>query len=674
MRTVTLLIFIFMFFHASGQFVEPKFGKIEISDLAMTSYEKDTSASALMLFNSGNTYFSLDSDQEFQFNFDKHYQIKIFRKSAFDLADVSFKLYQKGNSKETISNIKAFTYNLVNGKIEKTKLENNKIFKTFEGNYLNIKFAFPDVKEGSIIELSYTITSNLFYNLLGWNFQYSIPALWSQYVYEIPEYFTYRESSKGYLPFVVSKKEDKNMSFIIPAQKVVTVGNVARNTPDLPQTIKARSVKTTLAVKDVPAFIPEPNIDCENNYIQSLEFELSSIQFPGQIPKNYTQSWESVNTEMKDDEDFGFLLRTSGFISDTVKLIAKDAPDEMEVAKRIYNYVQNRMKWDGRYSIWSLDGLRKPYNDRIGNSSEINLLLTLMLQTAGLKANPVMFSTRENGIANSYYPTISKFNSVLTKVDVGGNTYLLDATIRNCPFGMLPANDINGKGRVVNTESGDWIDLDTREKYKEYKHYALAIDEAGKLTGTITGKYEGYAGIYIRNILDAEKTSDDYTRKLQENIKGLTITKYSVSDRENKYKPLVDTLNVEISDHTDLIGEKILFSPLLFEKIERNRYTLEERKYPVNYNYPISESYTFEYRLPSGYQVESLPAPAEHKLADNSIIVSYKVSSNGDRIQVEYKREINKILFLPEEYKRLKDLYDQIVKTHSEPVILKKSI
>lgn len=96
--------------------------------------------------------------------------------------------------------------------------------------------------------------------------------------------------------------------------------------------------------------------------------------------------------------------------------------------------------------------------------------------------------------------------------------------------------------------------------------------------------------------------------------------------------------------------------------------------YPVNYNYPISETYEFDYTLPEGYQVESLPKSISFKLPDNSISIRYSLQNTDNKIKVLYTRNINKILFLPDEYKNLKELYDQIVKKHSEQVILKKIV
>lgn len=674
MKHLLIVVFLLNSFPLAAQFNKPKFGDIEISDLQMSVYAKDTTAEALVLFDDGNSSFNLNSNREFQILYERHFRIKIFKKSAADLADITLKLYQKGNYKESLSGFKGMTYNLVNGKIVKTKLTNDMVFETKDKRYTIKKIAFPEVREGSIIEFSYTILSDLLYNFRGWVFQYDYPALWSQYSYVIPEYFSYRRSAKGYLDFDVNIAKEGTKNFIVHYEAEVVPGIGGGRTPTQNYNLEASTNVFVLGVKDVPAFISEPDIDCEENYLQSVEFELNSIKMPDQPLQVYTSSWETVNNEMDTDEDFGNLLKSGAFISDTLAFICKGASSDLEKAIRIYYYVQNRMKWNGDYSLWSEKGLKKPYIDRIGNTSEINLLLTLMLRNAGLMANPVLFSTRENGIPFTYLPTISKFNSVLTQLEVGGKIYLLDPVNKYCPFGILPPPDLNTRGRVINNRGGDWVSLEPAEKYSETKEYNLEITADGSLKGTVTGSYDGYAGVAYRYLLSFENSLDDYFRKMQENEKGLTITSYSIADRFNPSKPLSDTMKIEVDDHIEFIGDKILFNPMLFEQIEKNRYTLEQRNYPVNYSYPSSRKYVFNYSLPEGYQVEFLPKSGVYSLPDNSISFSYSLQNIGNKIKIEYFQDIKKILFLPEEYQNLKKIYDQIMNKQAEQIMIKKTL
>ena len=669
MRTLFCFFFLSSVAFSYGQFKAPKFGKIDPSELSMTRYDKDTAAGALILFDDGNSYFETTSDGNFQIIFERHCRIKIFKKTAFNLANINIRLAQTNAGKEALSSFKAATFNVENGKMVQIKLEKDNIFEENAKNYTLNKFTFPQIKEGSIIEFSYTIKSDFLYNFRGWVFQHSYPALWCQYKSSIPEYFDYRQSSKGYLAYTLNKETQANTSFSFYTEYLTSGGGPSRRVRNM---VQATTKDHLYAISDVPAFKSEPNIDCDGNYIQSIDFELSSIQFPGSIRRPYTESWESVNRKLIEDEGFGKLLKTNGFIKDSVNLICKDKTSDLEKASAIYSYVQHSMKWNGYYSFLASNGLKKAYQEHKGNSAEINILLTLMLQNAGLNANLVVFSTRDNGIATMFFPTITKFNSVLAKLTIDGKIYLLDACSEFSPLGVLPVNDINGKGRVVDDVNGGWVELTANTDYKEYKNYQLKINADGTFTGTILSSYKGYGAMAYRQALRKVKSNDELIRKMQENQKGLSINGYDISNRYNIDQDINDSLNVTIKDNAEIIGDKILFTPLLYETIKKNIYTLEDRKYPVNYNYPISEIYIFEYTIPEGYQVESLPKSIRFKLPDNSISVSCILENTGDKISIMYKRDITKMLFLPDEYLNLKEFYNQIVKTHSEKIILKK--
>jgi hypothetical protein len=67
------------------------------------------------------------------------------------------------------------------------------------------------------------------------------------------------------------------------------------------------------------------------------------------------------------------------------------------------------------------EGVKKAYKDKTGNVAEINLMLTAMLRYAGLNANPVLVSTRSNGIA--IFPNRTAFNYVIAAVENGSSYY-----------------------------------------------------------------------------------------------------------------------------------------------------------------------------------------------------------------------------------------------------------
>ena len=68
---------------------------------------------------------------------------------------------------------------------------------------------------------------------------------------------------------------------------------------------------------------------------------------------------------------------------------------------------------------------------KIGNAADINLLLVAMLNKAGIEANPVILSTRENGFIAMAHPSLSDCNYVVARAVVDGKQILLDATEPN---------------------------------------------------------------------------------------------------------------------------------------------------------------------------------------------------------------------------------------------------
>ena len=88
-----------------------KFGKVSVEELEMKVYQPDTSASAIILYESG--YYDAINHQ-----FIQHKRVKILKKEGYFMADNKFYATHKGS-------IKGITFNLVDGKIVESKLNKN---------------------------------------------------------------------------------------------------------------------------------------------------------------------------------------------------------------------------------------------------------------------------------------------------------------------------------------------------------------------------------------------------------------------------------------------------------------------------------------------------------------------------------------------------------------------
>jgi hypothetical protein len=294
MRQAIFIFFSVTFFYANGQVDEPKFGKIPKEILDFNHLEIDSSAAAVKLFDFGVSSLNYVQSTGWQLEFTRHMAIKVVSKDGYDWANHEVSLYHDGGSKERISQIKGYTYNLDKGKYVKTKLEKSSIFDEETNEYWDkIKIAMPEVKEGAILEIQYRVTSDFWFNFRAWQFQSSIPVLHSEYLTIIPQYFTYRKFSQGYFPLFINETEQQNKTITLTSTQ--RTGSYATQSKLQTQNVSYRETRNKLAAKNIPAMKDETFVSSLKNYVLKVDFELQSTQFPGSSVKDYRNTWESLN-------------------------------------------------------------------------------------------------------------------------------------------------------------------------------------------------------------------------------------------------------------------------------------------------------------------------------------------------------------------------------------------
>jgi transglutaminase-like putative cysteine protease len=674
MKKIALLATIVLFISLAGIYAQKqkiKFGSVPKSDLEMTKYDLDTSAGAVILSDIGKSWFDYLQDKGFQIVFTRHVRIKILDKREYDWADGEIAVYHSNNNEEKVIQLKGITFNLENGKIVKSKLDKNSKFTEKKNDYWNIeKFTMPNVKEGSVLDILYSVKSDFPFNFREWYFQYSIPVIYSEYTTFIPEYYSYKILTKGY--HNVNLAENKSYpGNITLTSKSRSSGNVTQTSFNQ-NTISFTNYTKVWIAENVPALKSEPYMTTIDNYRTAIEFELRRIDVPGFYYKDYTKDWETINKELLDHEYFGKQLERKGLVKDIADEISSRYKSEQEKMIAALEYVKDNVKWNNLHSIFSSRSLKNALDNHSGNCADINLLLVLLLKELGIDSEPLILSTRENGIIHPAQLMISKFNYLVAYAKIGSKEYLLDATEEKCPFYMLPKRCINGSGRLVRTENSDWIDLKTDMPYKYASIAILTINNDGELEGSITKIRENYAALDLRKGIAAETSQDKFIENLENDFKGLDITKFEFINLDSIYKPISERYEVAISDYIEEAGNLLYFNPLLEERIKENPFKLEDRKFPVDYGYPHEYKYTLQFIIPEGYTVDEVPESIKLTLPDKAAEFKYSAIQQDNSIQIGTELIIKKSQFVQTEYSRLKEFYDKVIAKQGEHIVLKK--
>jgi len=595
-----------------------KFGKVSMEELEMKVYDLDTSAPAVILYESG--YYDAVNHQ-----FIQHKRIKILKKEGYFMADNKFYATSQGV-------IKGKTYNLENGEVVESKLQNSSIYreKLWEYNYI-YNVAMPDVKVGSILDIEFKYDGFPYI----WYFQWSVPVVKSECELADSKYVTFRKQVGG----------------IIRPEKVGYNHWIAR---------------------DVPAFIEEPYLSSDKNYRARVEFDISDLHFPNRRTKEFAYSWRSVNNLLEKNKYFGqALIWPNGFLNKYVKTIEANTTTETEKVKMAVEMIKSLMEFDGRERILiSRDNLSEVFNEKSGSSADINLMLIALLQKLKIEVYPLVMSTRDNGMLHPVHPSLWKLNYVLAYAKVEGVFIPLDATSNKLSYKMLPKRCLNYSGQVMDSEGTFKVSLVPQKKFARRIYFDLVLDENMSLAGKVSYKDIDYAAYNFRLGFDDFLSEQDYIDDMMGNYDGLIITDYSIENVKELDKPVTEKYDAEIEDAILVMDNQAYINMFLYEQISENPFKSEERKYPIDFTYARASSGTIRIKVPENYTVAEIPQPINISLPENSAKFSMIYQFKNNVLTLNYKLLINNVVFGENVYANIKEFYALVVSNQSKPVIL----
>ncbi len=653
-----------------------KFGKISESDFEVTSFEGDTSYSAIILCDIGKTFFTYDATKGFRVNYTRHKRIKILKNEGYNYATVSLSLYNNNSGKEAVTNLKGYTYYLENNKIEKVKLKSDSKFSEEKNDNIDIvKFSMPEVKEGCIIEYEYNIVSDFYWSLKEWYFQSDVPTLYSECSTSIPEFYIYKKFMQGYQIYNRNESGTEPGSITLQSKSRTGGGGFAPSQTSF-QTENIKYINNTnmWIMENVPAFKPEPYMPTEHDYISKIIFEIDHTDFirVGGEYKSHTQSWEAITNKMIMDDNFGAQLNRRGVVKDEVEQITSDLTTTEEKMIATYNYVKNNMKWNNKNGYYTTTTLRQAFNDRSGSVADINMLLTLMLNEADIEAHPVLLSTRANGRLNFEYPTLSQMNYVISCATIDGQRFLLDATDENRPYNLLPKRCLNGKGKIISKDMlSEWVELKNEPAFKKGVAAVLSLNESNSLVASVRTSNSNLAGFDERERIISEG-EEKYIENYENSFPSWEFEEIKIDNIKDLSSDLKKSFNVSIDDCVEEAGDMLFFAPIFIERWDENPFKNDTREYPIDFVQPIQEIFSITFQVPENYTIDELPESMKLTLPNNDALFHYFINQTGNSVQLVCRLYINKTLYVSTEYKLLQEFFTNVVAKQSEKIILKK--
>jgi len=629
-----LLLFILLiscFVSANAQLMP--YGVVDTTDLKLASCEFEKDANAEVLFDHALISYKYET-----IIMARHKRIKIFNDNGKDNANIRIEFYG-AHRDETISDVEAETINLNNKTIEYTAVDKKQIYtETTDKSRKAIIFTFPNVKPGSVLEFKYTWSTPYPYNYPDWLFQADIPCRYSEFDAGFDHQFMFHYFRNVY------QRMEKDTTIKL------------NNDND---------IHHIWALSNIKSYKTEPFMDYPEDYLECILLKRYNVR--------QMWGWGRVGNDLLDDDDFGKQLTEKLSNENDIINKADSIPTNEGKIAYIFNTVKKSIKWNKDDYWFTIDGVKKAWNKKIGNSTEINLILYQLLRAANVKASLVALCTRDNGKIDSNYASAGKFNRTVVYWPIDStNYYILDATSPYNTYNNVPIDLMGLQALLIDptVRQSRLIDIKVSSARE-----VIFVDGEINPDGLLEGNSQISSSAYSRekylkkyNDLGEKKYVDEF----QDKDKKLKIFSLKMDNIESDTLPLMQTFKFNYKA-AEPDGDYLYFNPNVFTTFESNPFLSESRVSNIDFGCLYTYSINGRYKIPTGYRIDALPKSVNMQMPDKGITFRRILAEQDGLLVVRYIIDYKKTRYTKDEYPSIRDFYKKMYEMLNEQIVLKKS-
>lgn len=507
------------------------------------------------------------------------------------------------------------------------------------------EFYVPRAKRGCVIEYEYQLRFASLLYWADWFFQSHLPALHSKYTLATPRYFDFnvRVLNEKIVPKVDFRKGKKIFVWETFNQKAIGKEVFMPPAADLVSRV---------------AFSP-------------LEFNFDDKTYP-------SATWDHIARWYRD------VSQADSVPAQELDLLAREltsgSNSAEEKMKKLFDYVQEHVRY---VSVAIGAGAFKPLPPAqileygYGDCKDMTALLITLLKAVEIEAFPALLSTKGHRSVLIDMPKVKHFDHVVTAVPSGDHYVWLDPACRNCRFGELPYEDQGSSALVAKPDGAELILTPETDQDANSTHiyWDIILNSDGSATGHVTIKAIGQEDLAFRASL-TELKPQRRRKALSGFLSSWFTDPYLLRSEFINFEERVFSIIVRASFETGRFGVELddkIFIPvgLNTQNYLNLMFPHVQRRFPVRFDYRLVNADQLKIVIPSGFEVESLPAAVRLDEPFGLFESVYEVEEDN----ILRKRAfVRKTLLVPvDQYARLKDFYDEAAEADNQWIILRRT-
>ncbi|WP_290847489.1 DUF3857 domain-containing transglutaminase family protein [Flavobacterium sp.] len=339
-------------------------------------------------------------------------------------------------------------------------------------------------------------------------------------------------------------------------------------------------------------------------------------------------SLEGVQGEASNWKDFGkwyydkLLVGTDELSPETqikVKQLVGDEKDQLKIARKIYQYVQDKTRYVSiQVGIGGYKPMKASDVDKLGygDCKALSNYTRSLLAVAGI---PSYFTLVYSG-GESRRGLLPDFVSpqgdhVILAMPHKDNYVWMECTSQTAPFGFQGTFTDGRNVLVIKPEGGEIVRTGNLVEKDNSQiligKYSLTSD--GAMTGLVSTMSSGgnYDGVFSHERL-SPKDQEKYFKEQFSHLNSLKLEKVDFRNDKDAVK-FTENVNLFTPAYANVSGNRLLFAVNAFSPFTDTPKRYRNRQNPFELERGFFEDQEIEITIPDGYDVEALPSDANLK-------------------------------------------------------------
>ncbi|MEI6817110.1 MAG: transglutaminase-like domain-containing protein [Bacteroidota bacterium] len=405
-------------------------------------------------------------------------------------------------------------------------------------------------------------------------------------------------------------------------------------------------------------------------YIDEYEFKGKRVEVLGTVKDLYNWYF-SLTHKVNQQEDANLKSITDSLV--------KGANDDREKARRIFYWVQDKIKYVAFEA--GLEGFVPREaglvcSRKFGDCKDMASILATMFRYAGIKSHLTWIGTRDIPYSYTEVPLPITDNHMIACAEINGEKLFFDATGIATPYGF-PTAMIQGKEALVGNGEGmfEIIHVPIVDKEKNTMVDTMTINVDDKiLKGKGKTVYSGYRKLdvfYKHYSKQKEEANGIIKAFLKKGNNKFAVLEFKFTGMDDRDKDLMVNYEYTLPDYAKVLSDQIYVNLNLDKSYENDEIDINGRRTDIENEYKYIDKHVSKLIIPNGYSVKYLPENESFHDAEFGFDITYKKLDNA--VYCDKSIYMNHLVLTKSKFDVWNKMIRKLNKAYKEVVVLQSA-